>query len=308
MIGITFYGRLGNQMFQYAAARLAAERLGCEHVIISRYRSRAQLARYAASKLIAPRQRNWSIFAEISQCFPTATQGAVGVALQLAGERGRDLVFGKSFVPRKMSIAGTEVEAFDNDYFNVSAGTMLHGYYQSEKYFAGHEDKVRRWYAPSPADRSAAQAIIERQWRRPCDQVVAIHVRRTDYISPVHPFGHPELGEALPDRYYWDALSHLPEGLMLAVFSDDPDYAAEMFGPYGAWIARGNSASCDLHLMSLCRYMVIANSSMSWWAAWLNSRADKIVIAPKYHLGWWKRHWFPDEIAVAGWNYIDVAV
>jgi hypothetical protein len=58
--------------------------------------------------------------------------------------------------------------------------------------------------------------------------------------------------------------------------------------------------------MSLCRYMVIANSSFSWWAAWLNVHPEKLVVAPKYHLGWRIGRWFPGDIAVDEWNYIDV--
>ena len=105
--------------------------------------------------------------------------------------------------------------------------------------------------------------------------------------------------------------SHLPDiimfGVGLAIFSDDPDWAAEQFKPRRPWVSRGHSAAVDMMAMSLCRSIVIANSSFSWWAAWLNADPEKTVIAPEFHLGFRVGRWIPNGIAVSGWQYLRVA-
>ena len=294
-------------MFQYAVARLAAERLGCEHAIISPYLSRRRVIRYVANLFGSPMRRCGSVFAEVGYSFPAVTQGLAGVALQIGGKRMRRPAFRTRFAPRHaVSETGEKIEIFDDDFFRIENGTLLNGYFQSERYFSGREARVRSWFGPSEADRKTAEAIVTREWRRPCEEMVAIHVRRTDYLTQTGPFRHPKLGWALPDKYYRDALASVPSNIRLAVFSDDPSYAFEMFRPFDAWVSHGHSASGDLLLMSLCRYMIIGNSTLSWWGAWLNGRTDKVVLAPKYHIGWWRKCWFPGDISVRGWNYLDV--
>jgi hypothetical protein len=134
---------------------------------------------------------------------------------------------------------------------------------------------------------------------------VAIHIRRGDYLTQRDVFSHPETGWALPPRYYQQAIAQLPVGLKLAVFSDDIPYAKSLFAQFDPWLAHGNDPIVDLSLMESCRYMIIANSSFSWWAAWLNRRPDKVVIAPKYHVGWRTKTWYFRDIRVPGWIYVE---
>ena len=107
--------------------------------------------------------------------------------------------------------------------------------------------------------------------------VISLHVRRGDYVSnPHHPVQTVE--------YYQRALEMLPD-LDVIVFSDDPDWckSQEIFQPDRFSISESNTVDADLCLMSLCKYHTIANSSLSWWGAWL-AKSEK-VIAPKNWFG-----------------------
>jgi hypothetical protein len=140
--------------------------------------------------------------------------------------------------------------------------------------------------------------------------MAAIHVRRTDYLThpecQMSPLGDPELGLTLPSAYYTKALSSLPSGLKFAIFSDDPGFASELFAHLDPWVSPGDSPARDMLLMSSCRFQVIANSSFSWWAAWLNRAQNKVIIAPRFHMGWRIRTWYPGDTEVDGWQYVDV--
>jgi hypothetical protein len=136
--------------------------------------------------------------------------------------------------------------------------------------------------------------------------MVAVHFRRSDYLTQRNALGHPHLGWALPIGYYREAFAQLPNGLRFAVFSDDPVFARNVISAADPWVSPGTDAETDLFLMASCRHMIIANSSFSWWAAWLNRSANKVVLAPKHHIGWFINTWCPGGIDVPTWKYIDV--
>jgi hypothetical protein len=107
--------------------------------------------------------------------------------------------------------------------------------------------------------------------------VISLHVRRGDYVSnPNHPVQTSE--------YYREALSLLPD-LPVIIFSDDPSWCnqQEIFSSDRFAVSEGNTTDADLCLMSLCKYHIIANSSFSWWGAWL-AKSEK-VIAPQNWFG-----------------------
>jgi len=109
------------------------------------------------------------------------------------------------------------------------------------------------------------------------EDTISLHVRRGDYVhNPNHPVA--------PLEFYQEALSKLPN-LPVLVFSDDPGWCREqeIFGDERFSIAEDNSSDCDLCLMSMCKYHIIANSSYSWWGAWLAK--SKQVYAPQNWFG-----------------------
>ena len=164
---------------------------------------------------------------------------------------------------------------FDEELFlNCPDGVDLLGYYQTEKYFKHIEDEIRKDFSFDQELLDTCKGFIE-------GDTISLHIRRGDYVvNPNHPTQTME--------YYEEALSKLPE-LPVIVFSDDSEWCKQqkLFDNDRFMIAEGNTTDCDLCLMSLCKYHIIANSSFSWWGAWLAN--SQKVIAPK--------NWFGGECA-----------
>ena len=307
MIGIQLCGRLGNQMFQYATARTLAESQGCRLLVAANTPTR----RYGLLSYMlglhrrgphAEMRQNGRLY-EAFELGPSFVRGRL---LELSLPWWRWRCCPKDFRPRTSTIGGQDFEEFDPRLLVQPPGTWLGGLFQSAGYFAHNEGRVRQWFRLPPAAASEVRAIV-REWPRPPERTAAMHIRRGDYLAHRDGIGGADAGWALPLSYYDDALARLPEGVGLAIFSDDPGWAAERFKPWRPWVSRGHSAAIDMMAMSLCRSMVIANSSFSWWAAWLNADPEKTVIAPEFHLGFRVGRWIPNGIAVSGWQYLRVA-
>lgn len=164
--------------------------------------------------------------------------------------------------------------SFDENLFNECPDWVsIQGYFQTEKYFKHIELEIKQ-------DFEFKDEIIE-----PCKDMISsinrpisLHIRRTDYLTnPNH--------TSLDLLYYKKALNEFGKDSTILVFSDDPDWCnqQEIFSDDRFLIAEGNSNYVDLCLMTLCSGHIIANSSFSWWGAWL-SESNK-VIAPS---GWFK--------------------
>ena len=147
-------------------------------------------------------------------------------------------------------------------------------YYQSFKYWQGSEDVIRQQFAFTPEFAATVKAKYSHVFEKP---VIAIHVRRGDYV------GNPNY-ENLPIRYYLSALEkHYPNWREnnLLIFSDNKDYVQLHFGALGnAYFADGNEIE-DLAAMSMCQKFIVANSSFSFWGAWLSG--SKEVVRPTKH-------------------------
>lgn len=162
------------------------------------------------------------------------------------------------------------------------------GYRQTEKYFKPIEDKVRKVFQfkkEKLSDQTRAMAEKILAMKNP----VSLHVRRGDYvgISDTKTFGM---------EYYDAAVKMMREkydGGTIVVFSDDPEWAKTNL-PYEDMVVvdwnKGEDSWQDMYLMSQCKYNIIANSSFSWWGAWLNENPDKQVIAPKKWMVWEPEH------------------
>ncbi len=305
-IGIQLQGRLGNQLFQYAASRSLAERLGSPLIIAGYTLSRrfGLLGRLLGLREARPGsggQQN-GVLREAFGLGPTFLAGRL---LELAMPYLCKSVFRRTFTPKKVWLNRTEsYEAFDEAFFRQSPGVWLDGWFQSQDYFAACADRVRGWFSPdSRLERQVEQRMAE--WPAPSDAIVAVHVRRGDYAGMRGGLASDGRGWMLPMSYYRRAFASVPGNATVVLFSDDPDWAEREFADRRPWVSRNGSAVIDMLSMARCRWVVAANSSFSWWAAWLNSREDKVVFAPRYHLGWRVRHWIPGGIEVPGWRYLD---
>jgi hypothetical protein len=173
---------------------------------------------------------------------------------------------------------------FDPDVLSLPDGVCLDGYWQSEFYFADSVDRVRKEFTfkKSPVGKNV-EIIAE---MASCN-AVSLHVRRGDYVTD--PGANAIHGVCSVD-YYYRAIDYISERVpnpVYFLFSDDPEWVREnleLRGPASVIDHNGLEAGCeDLRLMSQCKHHIIANSSFSWWGAWLNSNPNKIVVAPE---GW----------------------
>jgi hypothetical protein len=156
----------------------------------------------------------------------------------------------------------------------------LKGYWQSEKYFQAHAATIRADFSfQSPL--AGANSLLAQQINQV--NAVSLHVRRGDYVK--NPATAAMHGVCSLD-YYNAAIEHIfsrVEKPVFFIFSDDMPWVKQNLSIAATThhISHNDRAYDDMHLMSLCRHHVIANSSFSWWGAWLNARPDKIVVAPQ---------------------------
>ena len=157
------------------------------------------------------------------------------------------------------------------------------GFYQSERYFADIKDEVRQAFT-FDLSRANGQSLALREEIDRDAQSVSLHVRRGDYTEPKH---WESLGCICQLPYYRNALRELEKRVPhphYYVFSDDLPWVKENFDLPGAVYVdwnKGTDSWQDMMLMSRCRHHIICNSTFSWWGAWLDPHADKVVIAPE---------------------------
>jgi hypothetical protein len=298
MIYIRFMCNLGNQMFQYAAARLAAERLHCRFVI-------SQDA-FVWRDVLRGRQTM-----PLFKAFPALDRGLGAGCVDFSERylpqwttRLERSLLPTEFRPWSPSAAPWEgLEGYDPGYLQLKKFTRLVGYFQSPLYMQGHEDTVRGWFRMSGDER----ADVKRRWAEigidPAE-AVAVHVRLGDYRQQT-PIGFSEQGGwLLPRQYYHQALEVAGAGRRIALFSDEPDLAEAYLGRKVDYVSRTGDSRVDFCMMSSCARVIIANSTYSWWAAWLNPNPAALIVAPAFFLGRNVRTWYPKDIRVEGWHYL----
>lgn len=166
--------------------------------------------------------------------------------------------------------------SYNESYLHTTkAPCMVLGFWQSEKYFANVADRIRQIFSfKAPSTDAVSQLVSAVQE----PDSTFLHVRRGDYVNLQHYHGMPSL------EYYTGAVRLIREAHPSAkvfVFSDDRSWCRENL-PSDFIIVDGTDKFEDLHLMSLCQHAILANSSFSWWGAWLgDARPERTVVAPK---------------------------
>ena len=152
----------------------------------------------------------------------------------------------------------------------------LWGFFQSEKYFKHIEESIKEDFTFQEHILEPCKGIVEG-----FDNPISLHVRRTDYLT--NNANHHNLGL----DYYEEALSHFDSDRQVIVFSDDPLWCHDeaLFGDDRFMISESADNTIDLCLMTFCSDYIIANSSFSWWGAWLSHNPSPKVIAPKKWFG-----------------------
>ncbi len=147
----------------------------------------------------------------------------------------------------------------------------LRGFFQNEQFFSDSADIVRFQFEPSD---SVSRYIDYKYGKLLSENTCSIHVRRGDYIKLRWDFPVQKI------EYYQFAMSHFSKDTSFLVFSDDMEWCRKHFIGDKFNFIDGEEDIIDLFIMSRCKNHIIANSTFSWWGAWLNSNEKKIVLAP----------------------------
>jgi hypothetical protein len=269
VIRVQMLGGLGNQMFQAAAGISLARRLGARlELDISRLRN-GGARRFGLSALNVEA----GIFSDKKHPLERALNKTIYKTTKLFDAKAQRRPTGW-----RGAIFTEPHHHYAPAFEQISGDFFLRGYFQSPRYFAGAEEVVRTAFCLENAVSQSAMATAETFG----EGSVALHVRRGDYLA--HSKANAFHGVLNAD-YYERALEWLEARALLNniyVFSDDADYARQMFAhhPKAQFIA-GKSEFDDMYLMSKARSHIIANSTFSWWSAWLDARPDSLVIAPQ---------------------------
>lgn len=274
MIIVRLQGGLGNQLFQYAAALALAKHLGTSVGFDLRF--------LAANNIeTTPRDFELGDFNIPVRPIPLVDQLAFGmlkVPFKSIFKYLAESIFSTRFFTEKSM-------QFDPVFFTgKSSHHYLKGYFQSERYFTSIRNDILKSLPSYPPDSMLANDI------RSCN-AVSLHIRRGDYASVS---SIQKVHGLLPLTYYYTAINYLIhrlEDIHVYVFSDDIAWAKDnlVLPVKTTWATENqlNKSYKDMLLMSLCKHHIIANSSFSWWGAWLSTDSESIVIAPK--------QWFADE-------------
>lgn len=269
MVIVRLNGGLGNQMFQYAAARRLAHVHGVELKLDLSGFEKYELRKYALGAFNI--QENIAASEEVE---------ALKVRKQAFVERLITKV-----MARKTADAPSYVREkhfhFNPEILNLPDDVYLDGYWQSEKYFADIEDIVRHEFTVKI---DQEEKNLELAALIALSDSVSLHIRRGDYVAD--PATNQIHGTCNLD-YYSHCIKQLTKTVKkphFFIFSDDHDWTCRnIILPYPTTLVDHNGTDKDyedLRLMSQCKHHIIANSSFSWWGAWLCQNLGKKVFAP----------------------------
>ena len=271
MIIVRLRGGLGNQIFQYAAGRALAISRSTDLALDVRALQTDKLRRFA----LCP--------------FSLKTVSLGNVHLPPSRRNPFAFIRWRITKGRRFTYYREKNFSFDPGVLSLGSDVYLHGYWQSEKYFHAAADAIRAdlVVTAAPSEVNAARLAALRS-----SLSVSIHVRRGDYAADAET--NAIYGTCTVD-YYQAAARLLAKKLgaspVFWIFSDDPDWAAANVKlPYASQYVMngpGEQPAEDLRLMSACRHHIIANSTFSWWGAWLNPSPSKMIVAP--------RRWYKDS-------------
>ncbi len=318
MIVTMLSGGLGNQMFQYAAARRLAVRHGTEVRVDTRlYDDAGRDRRPAGLEAFSRRVRLFDLRtvarrATDADVVPRLDRYLGLTAAHRAARAVRAVTGGRLF--RQAATHVRERSAgFDPAVLGLPDGVYLQGFWQSWRYFADVADTIRgEFRAADGWVPSEVEYKVGRARASGGGPVVSLHVRRGDLAHAAEVLGDAALvyGPPVGLDYLRAAVARFEPSAQFLVFSDtaaDVDWCrhhlpAAGLAPGRLHFATGDRPDVvDLASMSACDHHVIANSTFSWWAAWLNATPGRRVVAPRR---WAADQLKSDDLIPPGWEQV----
>lgn len=259
MIRVLLQGRLGNNLYQIATGLALAQ---------------ARKTRLVVDPCLLPKIPNGIVFRRL----PVLQLPFPRKLASVAFDRFNQATRGRHTYELLSCPAYHEVSHdFDPGVAELGADAVLNGYFQDERHFTGIADRLPGWFDLTPW-KALAEPGIQETLRG--DDTVGVHVRRSDYLQI--PFM-----QVCGIAYYQRAIERMRQTTPHArfvFFSDDIEWCREQFAPMNPLIVDHRhhpyGMLIDLGLLSACRHQIIANSSFSWWAAWLNPHPARRVLMP----------------------------
>jgi len=260
MIRIVLQGRTGNHLFQYALGRVLAKKHQVPIVLDASWFN----------------SEGW---AQVSYFLSLPLQAEVVRSCSL-GSRMLRKITGKhhwEFLSVPVFREKPADQSFDARFLECPSDCVLFGYFQTPRYFGEMAEELREELR-SLLNSVCSSSEIHRELAKP--GTVAVHVRRGDYMQH-------SVFQVCDVDYYRDAINQMRKevsGAKFFIFSDDPAWCRSTFCDDDQTIVdsgeAGNNPLYDLHLMSLAAHHIIANSTYSWWSAWLAQSSTQRVIMP----------------------------
>ncbi len=268
MIIVKLIGGLGNQMFQYAVGRHLALRNNTELKIDISGFEEYKLHKYSLDAFNIKKN--------------VATAAEISALKKYQIKPGRQWFWYNRLFADKTKYFQERQFNFDPEVMKLKGDAYLDGYWQTEKYFKEIELLIRSDFSfilsQGKKDITISELVKS-------SNSISVHIRRADYVTD------KKSGEShgtCPIEYYEKAIELIEEKVEnphFFVFSDDHQWIKENIKiKYPTMYVDHNNADTnyqDMRLMSLCKNNIIANSSFSWWGAWLNTNSNKIVVAPQ---------------------------
>jgi hypothetical protein len=281
MIQVNLCGGLGNQLFEYAFGRSLSLRCGLpielDAVTLFKqdrvYKRKYELDAFTLPEVVEVR-RSPRLFSRFER------------KLQSKLDKKREL-------NQRQYILEERPFRFQDELLELIPANKIkiQGYWQSEKYFETNAELIRKemQFKKQPISKEWAERLLSEP------QAVAVHIRRIQY------------SRCLSEGYYlvaMDKMRKLVPGCTFFCFSDDPEWAVEFFKgteDCEVVVQKNCPAIEDFKLLTQCRHFIIANSSFSWWAAWLGEKAETKVLAPSTEI------WDHPQSLPQRWNQIPVS-
>lgn len=266
MVVVGINGGLGNQMFQYALY-LKLKSLGKDayiddEILVSKLNNTSALKIFDVFDL------------EYKKCDKRMVRKLADVSMAPLS-RARRKFFGAR--DRKDTLYTEKLDYnYSEEVYNLD-NKYLSGYWQTERYFSDIRGIINKNFTFRIPEEEVGSILSKIN----STNSVSLHLRRGDYV------GNSVYDNICNEAYYKNAIDCI-KGYVdtphFFVFSDDPSYARERYSGEEFTIVdsfKGNRSHYDMFLMTKCKHNIVANSSFSWWGAWLNKNEDKIVACPK---------------------------
>lgn len=261
---VRFLGGLGNQMFQYAFYKAIQNKFSNVKADLSSFKSEHHHNGYELERIFDISVDEASVF--MSGIYNIQNQKWIYRKLRQL------LDLKKSYHEEQLNFS------FDPKIFSDSKSGYYYGFWQNEKYYAHISSQIRKDFEFKPLTDNQNIDILDKINQT---NSISIHVRRGDYVA------HPSFGGVCEKDYYQKAIQKIHQQVINAkffIFSNDINWCMNNLETencdFISWNT-GTNSYIDMQLMSNCKHNIIANSSFSWWAAWLNANPDKIVIGPQ---------------------------